>query len=42
MTTPTPRVIVPGTVAKGEVFPVKTIISHEMETGLRHDEQRRR
>ncbi len=35
--TPIPRVIVPGTVAKGEVFPVKTIIQHEMETGLRTD-----
>ncbi len=38
MTTPHPRVIVPGTATKGEVFPVKTIISHEMETGLRQDE----
>ena len=38
MTTPQPRVIVPGNAAKGEVFPVKTIISHEMETGLRSDE----
>jgi sulfur-oxidizing protein SoxZ len=26
-------------VAKGEVFQVKTVISHEMETGLRHDDQ---
>jgi sulfur-oxidizing protein SoxZ len=38
MTTPQPRVIVPAAAAKGEVFPVKTIISHEMETGLRSDE----
>ena len=38
MTTPQPRVIVPATAARGEVFPVKTIISHEMETGLRTDE----
>ena len=38
VTTPQPRVIVPRTAAKGEVFPVKTIISHEMETGLRFDE----
>lgn len=39
MTTPTPRVIVPSAAAKGEIFQVKTIISHEMETGLRHDDQ---
>ncbi|TIQ16114.1 MAG: thiosulfate oxidation carrier complex protein SoxZ, partial [Mesorhizobium sp.] len=38
MTTPTPRVIVPNAAAKGEIFQVKTIISHEMETGLRHDD----
>jgi sulfur-oxidizing protein SoxZ len=35
---PQPRVIVPDTAAKGEVFTVKTIISHQMETGLRFDE----
>ena len=39
MTDPTPRVIVPTNVAKGQVFQVKTIIGHEMETGLRHDDQ---
>jgi sulfur-oxidizing protein SoxZ len=39
VTTPTPRVIVPSDVAKGEVFQVKTVISHEMETGLRHNDQ---
>ena len=39
MTAPTPRVLVPGAAAKGEIFQVKTIISHEMETGLRHDGQ---
>ena len=39
MTTPTPRVFVPSAAAKGEVFQVKTIISHQMETGLRHDDQ---
>ena len=39
MTTPTPRVIVPSAAAKGEFFQVKTIIGHEMETGLRHDAQ---
>ncbi len=39
MITPTPRVLVPSAAAKGEVFRVKTIISHQMETGLRHDDQ---
>ena len=38
MTTPQPRIVVPATAGKGEAFPVKTIISHEMETGLRFDE----
>ncbi len=37
--TPIPRVMVPGTAAKGEVIPVKTIIQHEMETGLRTDSE---
>jgi sulfur-oxidizing protein SoxZ len=36
---PTPRVLVPSTAAKGEDFPVKTIIDHRMETGLRHDDR---
>jgi sulfur-oxidizing protein SoxZ len=39
MFTPASRVQVPSTVAKGEVFPVKTLISHQMETGLRHDDR---
>jgi sulfur-oxidizing protein SoxZ len=39
VTTPIPRVVVPSAAAKGEVFPVKAIISHQMETGLRHDAQ---
>jgi sulfur-oxidizing protein SoxZ len=39
MVTPVPRVQVPATVAKGEVFQVKTLISHRMETGLRHDDK---
>jgi sulfur-oxidizing protein SoxZ len=39
MITPTPRVLLPDTAAKGETFVVKTIISHQMETGLRHDAQ---
>jgi sulfur-oxidizing protein SoxZ len=38
VTTPQARVVVPETAVKGEVFPVKTIINHEMETGLRFDE----
>jgi sulfur-oxidizing protein SoxZ len=41
VTTPTPRVLVASAAAKGEIFPVKTIISHQMETGLRHDAQGR-
>lgn len=39
MTISTPRVLVPSAAAKGEVIQVKTIISHQMETGLRHDNQ---
>ena len=39
MTTSTPRVLVPSAAAKGEVIKVKTIISHQMETGLRHNSQ---
>jgi sulfur-oxidizing protein SoxZ len=30
---------VTGTAAKGEIFQVKTLIAHPMETGLRHDGQ---
>jgi sulfur-oxidizing protein SoxZ len=41
VTTPTPRVFVPSAVTKGEVFQVRTVISHAMETGLRHDDQGR-
>ncbi|GEC33696.1 sulfur oxidation protein [Sinorhizobium fredii USDA 205] len=37
MTTPVPRVMVPGSVSRHEVFPIKAIIQHEMETGLRTD-----
>ncbi|WP_315832689.1 thiosulfate oxidation carrier complex protein SoxZ [Bradyrhizobium prioriisuperbiae] len=37
MTTPSPRVQVPRTVAHGEVIEIKTLIDHPMETGLRHD-----
>ena len=32
-----PRVQAPGTVAKDEIFQVRTLISHPMETGLRRD-----
>ena len=39
MVVPAPRIEVPATVAKGEIFSVKTLISHPMETGLRHDDQ---
>lgn len=41
MTTPVPRVIVPGSAARGEVILIKTIIQHEMETGLRTDSEGR-
>ena len=36
-TTPTPRVRMPTTAKAGEVIEVKTLISHEMETGNRKD-----
>jgi sulfur-oxidizing protein SoxZ len=39
MFTPIPRVQVQGVAAKGEVFQVRALISHPMETGLRRDEQ---
>lgn len=32
-----PRVQAPGAVAKGEIFQVRTLIDHRMETGLRRD-----
>lgn len=38
MTASIPRVFVPAGVAKGDIFQVKAIISHLMETGLRSDE----
>jgi sulfur-oxidizing protein SoxZ len=37
MEQPEPRVRAPGTVAKGEIFEIKTLITHPMETGLRKD-----
>jgi len=39
MFTPTPRVQVLRTAAKGEIFQVKALISHQMETGLRRNDQ---
>ena len=37
MADPTPRVRMPTSAKAGEVIEVKTLISHEMETGLRKD-----
>jgi sulfur-oxidizing protein SoxZ len=37
MTAPTPRVRIPSTASAGEVIEVKTLISHEMESGQRKD-----
>jgi sulfur-oxidizing protein SoxZ len=37
MATPTPRVRMPATAKAGEVIEVKTLISHEMESGQRKD-----
>ncbi len=37
MFTPVPRVMVPATVAKGELFTVKALIGHKMDTGFRRD-----
>jgi sulfur-oxidizing protein SoxZ len=34
---PTPRVRVPATAKKGELIEIKTLISHEMESGQRKD-----
>jgi sulfur-oxidizing protein SoxZ len=34
---PTPRVRMPATAKAGEVIEVKTLISHEMESGFRKD-----
>ena len=39
MFTPTPRVQVLSAATKGEIFQVKALISHQMETGLRRDDQ---
>jgi sulfur-oxidizing protein SoxZ len=37
MTTPAPRIRAPSTAAKGEIFEIKALITHQMETGLRRD-----
>ena len=37
MANPTPRVRMPATAKAGEVIEVKTLISHDMETGQRKD-----
>ena len=34
---PTPRVKMPASAAKGEIFEVKTTIDHDMESGQRKD-----
>jgi sulfur-oxidizing protein SoxZ len=39
MVVPAPRVQVPAIATKGEIFSVKALISHPMETGLRYDDQ---
>ncbi|HWS68335.1 MAG TPA: thiosulfate oxidation carrier complex protein SoxZ [Steroidobacteraceae bacterium] len=41
MVVPIPRVQVPSIATKGEIFQVKALISHQMETGLRHDSEDR-
>ncbi len=37
MVEPTKRVQVQGAAAKGEIVKVRSLINHQMETGLRHD-----
>ncbi len=39
MATPTPRVRMPATAKANEVVEVKTLISHEMESGNRKDKE---
>jgi sulfur-oxidizing protein SoxZ len=41
MVTAQPRVQAPSEVAKDEIFEVRTLIGHPMETGLRLDDSRR-
>ena len=39
MNTPLPRVNVPSMVVRDEIFQVRSLITHPMDTGLRRDEQ---
>jgi len=39
MATPKPRVKVPSKATKGETITIKTLISHEMESGQRKDKK---
>jgi sulfur-oxidizing protein SoxZ len=39
MTKPTPRIRMPATAKAGDVVEVKTLISHEMESGQRKDKE---
>jgi len=39
MTASLPRVNVPSSATRGEIFVVRSLITHPMETGLRKDEQ---
>lgn len=39
MATPKPRVKLPKTASAGEVITIKTLISHEMESGQRKDKE---
>jgi sulfur-oxidizing protein SoxZ len=39
MAEPKPRVKVPKTASKGDVVTIKTLISHEMESGQRKDKE---
>lgn len=39
MAAPTPRIRMPATAKAGEVVEVKTLISHEMESGNRKDKE---
>jgi sulfur-oxidizing protein SoxZ len=39
MSTVTPRLRVPATAARGDVIEIKTLITHEMESGQRRDRE---
>ena len=38
MTASLPRINAPSSAARGEIFQVRSLITHPMETGLRKDE----